>query len=140
TGATPPRVEIEMPSTFHAESEGLDLLDMRGGTLHWLWSPAVADPTYGTGHTELLTFVPAAEAKLHLTIKRKGKNATAKVTHRFAGNNRAVAGAQVTLGSRKATTNASGVATFKKAAKRKLKAKASKLDLTPATATLAKAK
>ena len=63
TGATPPVLELELPGVA-AESEGLDVLDARGGMLHWLLSPfppGGAKPTYGTGHSELLTFVPAAE-------------------------------------------------------------------------------
>jgi hypothetical protein len=136
TGATPPRTEIEMPKGFHGESEGLDLLDMRGGTLHWLWSPLVADPTYGSGHSELLTFVPAAQGKLRVTAKRAGRGATLNVRHRFAGKDHPVAGAQVIAGSRRATTNAAGRATFTRVPARRLKVKASKLDLVAATATL----
>ena len=38
TGATAPRLELELPGVA-AESEGLDVLDARGGVLHWLLSP-----------------------------------------------------------------------------------------------------
>ena len=38
TGATPPVLELELPGVA-AESEGLDVLDARGGVLHWLLSP-----------------------------------------------------------------------------------------------------
>jgi len=138
TGATPARTEIEMPTTQRGESEGLDLLDMRGGTLHWLWSPFVANPTFGSGHTELLTFVPATQAKLRVTAKRVGRGATAKVTHAYAGKTHAVAGATVKLGSAKAQTNAAGVARFAKVPARALGVRATKLDLTPASARLAR--
>ena len=46
-----PRLELELPGVA-AESEGLDVLDARGGLLHWLLSPFApsgATPTYGTG-------------------------------------------------------------------------------------------
>src|SRR4051794_22632943 len=57
SAAPPPCGEFESPASDRGESEGLDLLDMRGGTLPWLWSSAAAEPTYGNGHTELLTFL-----------------------------------------------------------------------------------
>jgi hypothetical protein len=56
TGAR--RLELELPGV-RAESEGLDLLRARGGVLHWLLSPfppGGGKPTYGAGHSELLTF------------------------------------------------------------------------------------
>ncbi len=70
TGATPPVLELELPGVA-AESEGLDVLDARGGVLHWLltpFPPGGAKPTYGTGHSELLTFVPAADARLRVRV------------------------------------------------------------------------
>ena len=70
TGATAPVLELELPGVA-AESEGLDVLDARGGVLHWLLSPFAPGgkaPTYGTGHSELLTFVPAADARLRVRV------------------------------------------------------------------------
>jgi hypothetical protein len=70
SGATPPVLELELPGVA-GESEGLDVLDARGGVLHWLLSPfppGGGKPTYGTGHSELLTFVPAADARLRVRV------------------------------------------------------------------------
>jgi hypothetical protein len=50
------RLELELPG-IAAESEGLDVLP--SGRLQWLLSPAAPGgrpPTFGTGHSELLTF------------------------------------------------------------------------------------
>jgi hypothetical protein len=44
-----------------AESEGLDVLEDRHGLVHWLvtpFDPRGGRPTYGTGHSELLSFRP----------------------------------------------------------------------------------
>ncbi|HKE16556.1 MAG TPA: hypothetical protein VKB80_16905 [Kofleriaceae bacterium] len=52
------RLELRLPGV-RAESEGLDILRARGGVLHWLLSPfppGGGRPTFGTGHSELLTF------------------------------------------------------------------------------------
>jgi hypothetical protein len=59
------RLEIRLPGV-RAESEGLDVLRARGGVLHWLLSPfppGGGTPTYGAGHSELLTFVARAKAR-----------------------------------------------------------------------------
>ena len=63
-------LELELPGVA-AESEGLDVLDARGGLLHWLLSPFARGgkaPTYGTGHGELLTLVPRADAGLRVRV------------------------------------------------------------------------
>jgi hypothetical protein len=139
TGKTPTRTEIELPG-IAAESEGLDLLDMRGGTLHWILSPFVSNPTFGGGHTELLTFLPEAQAKLHVTAVRHGSGAAVKVVTHYAGKEHPVGGAAVTLGHAKATTTAAGVARYAHVARSALHARATKLQLTPGTATLPKAR
>jgi hypothetical protein len=59
------RLEIELPGV-RAESEGLDVVRARGGVLHWLLSPfppGGGTPTFGAGHSELLTFAPRAQAR-----------------------------------------------------------------------------
>jgi hypothetical protein len=131
TGKTPTRTEIELPGV-KAESEGLDLVDMRGGTLHWLLSPIVDgnDPTYGNGHTELLTFLPAAEARLHLKAVRSGRGAVITVTSVYSGRAHTVAGAVVHAGAAKATTSAKGIARFKRVSSGAVAIRATKLALT----------
>jgi len=45
------------------ESEGLDVMADGHGLVHWLvtpFAPRGRPPTYGTGHAELLSFVPRA--------------------------------------------------------------------------------
>ena len=117
TGRTPRRLEAELPGVA-AESEGLDVLAARGGLLHWLLSPFAPGgrpPTYGTGHSELLTFVPRADARLRLSVTPArpvaGRPATltARVTLFYAGRRHAVAGAQVQAGGRAARTDARGI-------------------------------
>jgi hypothetical protein len=116
TGATARRLELELPVA--AESEGLDVADARGGLLHWLLSPfapGAQAPTFGTGHSELLTFVPRADAQLRLTVTparpaggRPG-TLTARVTIAYGGRRRAVEGASVRAGSAGARTDARGI-------------------------------
>jgi hypothetical protein len=113
SGATPPRLELELPGVA-AESEGLDIIDARGGILHWLLSPFApggAKPTYGTGHSELLTFVPAAEARLSVraSMLRDGK-VRVLVRLRYSGRFHRVEGARVTAGGAHATTGHDGTA------------------------------
>lgn len=60
-GGGPLRPRLELSRNIAAESEGLDVIKARGGVLHWLLSPftsAGTPPTYGPGHSELLTFAP----------------------------------------------------------------------------------
>ncbi len=118
TGATPPVLELELPGVA-AESEGLDVLDARGGLLHWLLSPfppGGAKPTYGTGHSELLTFVPAAEARLRVRVARarliagRTTRVTVTVTERYAGRVHRVEGARVSAGAAHALTRGDGTA------------------------------
>jgi hypothetical protein len=113
TGATPPRLELELPGVA-AESEGLDVIDARGGVLHWLLSPFApggAKPTYGTGHSELLTFVPAADARLHVLAGRL-RNGTAHVIVRlrYSGRWHRVEGARVSAAGTHALTGSDGTA------------------------------
>jgi hypothetical protein len=118
TGATAPILELELPGVT-AESEGLDVLDARGGVLHWLLSPFPpngADPTYGPGHSELLTFVPAADARLRVRVAParvpagRPTRLTVTVTERYAGRVHRVEGARVSVGAAHALTEADGTA------------------------------
>jgi hypothetical protein len=113
TGATPPRLELELPGVA-AESEGLDLVDARGGILHWLLTPFPpngAKPTYGVGHNELLTFVPAADARLSVVAGRlRNGKAHVIVRLRYAGRLHRVEGARVSAGGVHALTGSDGTA------------------------------
>ena len=118
TGATPAVLELELPGVA-AESEGLDVLDARGGMLHWLLSPfppGGAKPTYGTGHSELLTFVPAAQARLrvrvapaHVVAGRRAR-LTVTVTQSYGGRVHRVEGARVSIATTHALTGPDGAA------------------------------
>jgi hypothetical protein len=101
------------------ESEGLDVVDDGHGLVHWIvtpFDPRGRPPTFGTGHSELLSFVPAAASRLRLTVAparlRAGRSATlrVRVTVRFGGRVHAVAGARVRAAGRSALTDARGVA------------------------------
>ena len=101
------------------ESEGLDVIDDGHGLVHWIvtpFDPRGRPPTYGVGHSELLSFVPAADARLRMTVAparlRAGRTTTlrARVTLRYAGRVHTVAGARVRAGGRSASTDARGIA------------------------------
>jgi len=115
------RLQIELPHVV-AESEGLDVLPARGGVLHWLltpFPPGGGTPTYGTGHSELLTFVPRADARLRVAVlsaRHAGGGRTrlvVRVCQRYAGAVHAVAGARVRAGGAKAVTGADGRAVLR---------------------------
>jgi hypothetical protein len=113
SGATPPRLELELPGVA-AESEGLDVIDARGGILHWLLSPFArggAQPTYGTGHSELLTFVPAADARLNVLASRlRNGKLRVIVRLRYSGRFHRVEGARVSAGGAHGLTGRDGSA------------------------------
>jgi hypothetical protein len=101
------------------ESEGLDVLDDGHGLVHWLvtpFDPRGRAPTYGVGHSELLSLVPAADARLRAAVTpsrlRAGRTATVRVrvTLRIGGRVHAVAGATVRAAGRSAQTDARGIA------------------------------
>jgi hypothetical protein len=100
------------------ESEGLDVVDDGRGLVHWLvtpFDPRGRPPTYGGLHSELLSFVPAADARLRARVKsarlRAGRSATVRVhvTLRFGGRVHAVRGATVRAAGRIAHTDARGI-------------------------------
>ncbi len=116
TGATAPLLELELPGVA-AESEGLDVLDARGGLLHWLLSPfppGGKKPTYGPGHSELLTFVAAADASWRCAWRPRAWCAgratriTVTVTHRYSGRVHRVPGARVASARRTRSPGARG--------------------------------
>ena len=113
-----PRLELELPGVA-AESEGLDVLDARGGVLHWLLSPFAPGgkpPTYGPGHSELLTFVAANDARLRVrvapahVVAGRATRITVTVTDRYSGRVHRVSGARVAVGSAHAVTGRDGTA------------------------------
>jgi hypothetical protein len=146
TGATPPVLELELPGVA-AESEGLDVLDARGGLLHWLltpFPPGGAKPTYGPGHSELLTFVSAADARLRVRVTPARVTAgrrtrvTVTVTHRYAGRVHRVEGARVSIATTDALTGPDGTArvTVRRSKPGSLRVKAAKERLDPARASV----
>src|SRR4051812_20997561 len=102
-------LEVQLPVV--AESEGLDLVPSADGLLHWLLSPfASGPPTYGTGHSEVVSFVPRAAAGLRVWATRTaGGDVVARVTLALDGLRRPVGGATVSVGGASATTPPSGV-------------------------------
>jgi hypothetical protein len=101
------------------ESEGVDVVDDGHGLVHWIvtpFDPRGRPPTYGALHNELLSFVPAADARLRAAVTparvRAGRAATlrVRVTLRYAGRVHVVSGARVRAAGRSARTDARGVA------------------------------
>ncbi|MGZ6695212.1 MAG: hypothetical protein ACXVFL_06145 [Solirubrobacteraceae bacterium] len=128
------RVEAELPVA--AESEGLDVLIARGGLLQWLltpFAPGGAKPTYGTGHSELVTLVPHAMDRLHVAARRAGRRVEATVRIVVSGHPLPVAGATVRGARRAATTDAHGVARIALPAGRTVSLRATKGRLRPGT-------
>jgi hypothetical protein len=129
------------------ESEGLDVIDDGAGLVHWLvtpFDPRGRAPEYGTGHSELLSFVPAADARLRaavtprrVRVPRSGP-VTVHVTLRFAGRAHAVAGARVRAAGRSARTDARGVARLRvrRARPGVVRVRVTKQRLRPATVPL----
>jgi hypothetical protein len=51
---------LEIKRNVAGESEGLDVVRVRGGVLHWLVNPTRGrPPTFGLGHSALMHFAPA---------------------------------------------------------------------------------
>jgi hypothetical protein len=132
----------------NGESEGLDVVDDGHGLVHWIvtpFDPRGRRPTYGTGHNELLSFVPAADARLRMTVAparlRAGRSTTlsARVTLRVGGRVHTVSGARVRAAGRTATTDARGVARLRvrRARPGVVRVRATKQRLRPATVPLA---
>jgi hypothetical protein len=138
--------EAELPVS--GESEGLDVVDDGHGVVHWIvtpFDPRGRPPTYGTGHAELLSFVPAADSRLRMTVAparlQAGRAATlrVRVTLRFGGRGHVVAGARVRAAGRSATTDARGIARLRvrRAHPGVMRVRATKQRLRPATVPVA---
>jgi hypothetical protein len=103
------RLELRLPGVL-AEAEGLDVVQARGGPLHWLLTPSLLPhPTYGKGHSELLTFVPAP-ARVAARVTVRGATIRVEAQLRYGGAAHALEGATVRAGGKAAVTNAAGAA------------------------------
>jgi hypothetical protein len=118
-GAAPSRLEVELP--VNGEAEGVDVIADGSGLLHWLITPSAPGgrpPTYGTGHSALVSFVPRAQARLRLAIVPRRiaasrlQTVAAIVSLRLRGKRWPVGNAVVAGGGASATTNADGIATL----------------------------
>jgi hypothetical protein len=109
-GAGARRLEATLPVA--GEAEGLDVLPSGDGLLHWLVSPFAPGgraPTYGTGHSEIVSLVPRSQARLNVfVIRRFPARITAHVTLASGAAARPVAGALVQAGGRRGRTDGRG--------------------------------
>ena len=114
------RLEIERQ--FRGESEGLDVVRALGGLLHWQIQPFSSMPTFGIGGGALLHFVPAGTLRLRLQVAPRSVRAgerrrfAFRATYRAGSRSRAVAGARIRLGGRRARTDNRGRASIERRA------------------------
>ena len=140
TGAR--RLEIER--TIFGESEGLDVVDALGGTLHWIitpFDPAGRPPTYAPPGNALLHFVsrtPRDRLRLAVEPRRVVVRGSARLTFTATANGAPAAGAVVRFRGRLERTSAAGVARFTVALRRpgQYLARATRADLRPATVSV----
>jgi hypothetical protein len=110
------RLEIER--TIVGESEGLDVVDALGGTLHWIitpFDPAGRPPTYPLPGNALLHFVARGRRdRLRLAVepRRLVAGRTTSVTFTATVRGKPAAGAVVRFRGRLERTSAAGVARF----------------------------
>jgi hypothetical protein len=144
-GASPQRLEVELP--INGESEGVDVVPDGSGLLHYLISPFAPGgrpPTYGSGHSAIVSFVPAAQARLRLRVAPKriaaGSATTVgvRVTLRLRGRRYPVAGATSWRRRATATTQANGIAALSLGPQSRgtLRLTATKQQLRPGRATI----
>jgi hypothetical protein len=137
TGAR--RLEIER--TIFGESEGLDVVNALGGTLHWIitpFDPAGRPPTYAPPGNALLHFVsrtPRDRLRLAVEPRRVVVGRSARVTFTATVNGAPATGAVVRFRDRLGRTSAAGVTRFAVALRRpgQYLARATRADLRPAT-------
>lgn len=134
------RLEIERP--WAGESEGLGVVDALGGLLHWMVQPLDPhgrQPTFGTGHGALVSFLPRSAARLRLEVvaRHRGRLVVA-VRLRYAGRARPVAGARVRAAGVVGRTDARGRARLRVGARlsRGVRVRAAKPPLRPASVVL----
>jgi hypothetical protein len=104
------RLEAELPVAM--EAEGLDVVASGDGLLHWLLSPFAPGgrpPTYGAGHSEIVSFVRRGQARLRVRAARTATGGlAARVVLRLRGRRLPVEGATVTAAGVSGTTAADG--------------------------------
>lgn len=104
-----PDLRLELERAGSGRPAGLGLFDGRGGLLH-------LGIVGGSGRVSLLSYVPAADGALRMTVGarelRAGRPAllVVRVTQRFGGRTRPVAGARVSAGRWSARTDEDGSA------------------------------
>jgi hypothetical protein len=114
TGAR--RLEIER--SIVGESEGLDIVDALGGTLHWIVTPfdaAGRPPTYPPPGNRLLNFRPTTpRARLRVSVRprRVPSGVRRRITVTVTAHGAPAAGADVRLRRRAALTSARGTVRF----------------------------
>jgi hypothetical protein len=107
---------LETQQVFAGESEGLDRVDALGGELHWQVQPLSfgRPPTFASN--TIVSFVRRADARIRLRVTRRTKRSvTVRAALRFLSRDHPLAGARVTLGRSRATTNKSGLAVLRRA-------------------------
>jgi hypothetical protein len=104
------RLELELPVAM--EAEGLDVVASGDGLLHWLLSPFAPGgrpPSYGAGHSEIVSFVRWGQSRLRVLAGRTSAgDLAARVVLRLRGRSWPVAGATVTAAGASGTTGADG--------------------------------
>ena len=136
------RLEIER--TIVGESEGLDVVDALGGTLHWIVTPldpAGRPPTYALPGNALLHFASRTRReplRLTATPRRLIAGRRTRVTFSTAVHGVAAAGALVDFRGRLERTSAAGVARFTVRPRRpgRYVARATRADLRPAAVAI----
>jgi hypothetical protein len=110
------RLEIER--TIVGESEGLDVADVLGGTLHWIvtpFDPAGRPPTYPPPGNTLLHFVsrtPRGRMRVSAAPNRLIAGRRTRVRFTVTRQHGAVAGAAVRFRRQVEPTSATGIAEF----------------------------
>ena len=95
-----------------AEVEGLAVTAPSGGLLQLLLAPgAIKHPTYGTGRSELLTFVPSSY-RVAASANLKGSALVVHATLRYGVHSHVLAGATVRVAGRALITDTAGDARF----------------------------
>ena len=134
------RRRLEIERTIAGESEGLDVVDALGGTLHWIitpFDPAGRPPTYAPPGNVLLHFVaraPREPLRLSVSPRRLIAGRRTRVTFTATVRGAAAAGAVVRFRGRLERTSAAGVARFTGRLRRpgRYLARATRADLRPA--------
>ena len=100
-------VQVRLRGT-RAEVEGIAVTAPTGGRLRWLLTPGViSKPTYGSGHSELLTFVPV-NYRVTASASLDGATLTVRARLRYADASDVLVGATVRVGDKVARTDGAG--------------------------------